>query len=121
MEIWINPACSKCQNALSALDEAGVVYTVRRYLEDPPTAAELSAVLERLGIEPWEIARTKEPLAAEMGLEQLPRDSANRRRWIEALVQYPMLIQRPILTAEDGTTVVGRDRESLEKVIRTER
>ena len=35
MEIWINPACSKCQNALSALEGAGVKYTVRRYLEEP--------------------------------------------------------------------------------------
>ncbi len=121
MEIWINPACSKCQNALSTLDEAGVAYTVRRYLEEPPTAAELKIVLERLGLEPWDIARTKESVAAEIGLERLPRDAANRQRWVETLVQHPILIQRPILTAKDGTTVIGRDEESLEKAIRPER
>ena len=48
MEIWVNPACSKCRAATSALDEAGVDYTVRRYLEDPPTREELDAVLARL-------------------------------------------------------------------------
>jgi arsenate reductase len=36
MEIWVNPACSKCRAATEALDEAGVAYTVRRYLDEPP-------------------------------------------------------------------------------------
>ena len=60
MEIWVNPACSKCRASTSALDEAGIAYTVRRYLDDPPTAAELRAVLDRLGLEPWDIVRAKE-------------------------------------------------------------
>ena len=42
MEIWINPACSKCRSALSILDAEGADYTVRRYLEDVPTPAEIS-------------------------------------------------------------------------------
>ena len=121
MEIWINPACSKCQNALSALDGAGVKYTVRRYLEEPPTAAELIAVLDRLGLDPWDIARTKEAIAAEIGLEAIPRDEGNRQRWIEALVKHPVLIQRPILTARDGTTVIGRDPDAVDTAIRAER
>ena len=45
MEIWVNPACSKCQAATAALDEAGVDYTVRRYLDEPPTVEELAAVV----------------------------------------------------------------------------
>ncbi|MEI2821680.1 MAG: hypothetical protein V9E81_16485 [Marmoricola sp.] len=49
MEIWINPACSKCRVALSELDEAGVDYTVRRYLDEVPSAEELRAVVARLG------------------------------------------------------------------------
>lgn len=60
MEIWINPACSKCQSALSLLDEEDAQYTVRYYLEDPPTAEELDAVLRRLTLEPWDITRTGE-------------------------------------------------------------
>jgi arsenate reductase len=57
VEIWVNPECSKCRMATEALDAAGVGYTVRRYLDDPPTAAELGAVLTRLGLEPWDVAR----------------------------------------------------------------
>jgi arsenate reductase len=47
MEIWVNPRCSKCRSARAMLDEAGVDYTVRRYLDDPPTVAELAAVVDR--------------------------------------------------------------------------
>ncbi len=47
MEILINPACSKCRTALADLDAAGVEYTVRRYLDEPPTPAELEGVLAR--------------------------------------------------------------------------
>jgi len=117
MEIWVNPACSKCRTALSTFDEAGVSYTVRRYLDDPPTAAELDAVLTRLGLDPWDIARTSEPAAEEAGLASLPRDAASRDRWLAALAAHPILIQRPIITADDGTTVVGRSPEALQEAL----
>jgi len=48
MEIWINPRCSKCRIAQETLDAAGAEYTVRRYLDDPPTAQELRDILQRL-------------------------------------------------------------------------
>jgi arsenate reductase len=117
VEIWVNPACSKCRTALSAFDEAGVRYTVRRYLDDPPTAAELTAVLERLGLEPWDITRVAEPIGAELGMAQWRRDAASRRRWIDALATHPQLIQRPIITADDGTTLVGRTDEAVRDAI----
>src|SRR5436305_499060 len=112
MEIWINPACSKCRSALSLLDEAGAEYVVRRYLEEPPTVQELDAVLRRLGLEPWDIARMGEPAAAELDLASWEREPASRRQWIEALVANPVLIQRPIITADDGTAVLGRSAEA---------
>lgn len=115
VEIWINPACSKCRTATGALDAAGVDYTVRRYLDDPPTADEFAAVLERMDLEPWHVARMNEPAAAE--LADLPKDAGHRQQWIETMVAHPILIQRPIITADDGTTVVGRDAESLARVI----
>lgn len=118
MEIWVNPACSKCQAATAALDEAGVAYTVRRYLEDPPTVAELAAVLDRLGMEPWHVAREKETRAA--GID-LPREPEHRDAWLAAMVAHPIVIQRPILTADDGTTVVGRDPGTVSGVIDVER
>jgi arsenate reductase len=117
MEIWVNPACSKCRSALALLDDAGVRYTVRRYLEDPPSAAELRAVLGRLGLEPWDITRTGEAEARELGVASWPRDAGGRDRWIDALAEHPRLIQRPIITADDGTTVVGRSEEALRAVL----
>lgn len=114
IEIWLNPACTKCQVAVAELDAAGVNYTVRRYLEDPPSVDELAKVLDRLGLEPWDIARAKE--TKEAGID-LPRESAHRDAWLAALAENPRAIQRPIITAADGTTVVGRDADSLARVL----
>ncbi|WP_371502616.1 arsenate reductase family protein [Kitasatospora sp. NBC_00374] len=117
MEIWINPACSKCSSALSLLDEEGAQYTVRRYLDDPPSPTELHGLLARLGLEPWDIARTGEPVAAELGLTSWPRNSTSRDRWIGALATHPVLIQRPIITADDGTAVVARSQEAIHSAL----
>ncbi|MFC9112329.1 MULTISPECIES: arsenate reductase family protein [Streptomyces] len=113
MEIWINPACSKCRSAISLLDAEGVDYTVRRYLEDVPSEDEIREVLERLGLEPWDITRTQEAAAKELGLKDWPRDAGARDRWIAALAAHPKLIQRPIITADDGTAVVARSEEAV--------
>lgn len=117
MEIWINPACSKCRSAVSLLDAEGAGYSVRRYLEDVPTAEEIRAVLERLGLEPWEITRTQEDVAKELGVKDWPRDAAARDRWVEALAAHPKLIQRPIITADDGSAVVGRTEEAVREAL----
>jgi arsenate reductase len=117
MEIWINPSCSKCRAALSVLDAEAAEYTVRRYLEDPPDAAEIRKVLARLGLEPWDITRTGEARAAELGMGAWPRDARARDRWIDALAEHPILIQRPIITADDGTTVIGRSEKAVRSVL----
>ncbi|MFJ3444025.1 arsenate reductase family protein [Streptomyces sp. NPDC086081] len=113
MEIWINPACSKCRSALQLLDAEGADYTVRRYLEDVPGEDEIRDVLTRLGLEPWDITRTQEAAAKELGLKEWPRDAGTRDRWIKALAEHPKLIQRPIITADDGTAVVARTDEAV--------
>ena len=118
MEIWLNPACQKCRTAISTLDEAGIDYTVRRYLDDVPTPAEIAEVLDRLGLDPWDIARAKE--AKEEGID-LPKDAASRDAWFQALSAHPRAIQRPIITAADGTTVVGRDETTLARVVSAEK
>ena len=118
MEIWLNPACQKCRTAISTLDEAGIDYTVRRYLDDVPTPAEIAEVLDRLGLDPWDIARAKE--AKEEGID-LPKDAASRDAWFQALSAHPRAIQRPIITATDGTTVVGRDEAALARVVSAEK
>ncbi|HEX6237145.1 MAG TPA: arsenate reductase family protein [Acidimicrobiales bacterium] len=114
MELWHNPRCSKSRAAKAILDERGVGYSERRYLDDPPTADELDAVLTALGKEPWDIARTDEAIARELGLRDWPHD---RDRWIAALVEHPVLIQRPILVADDGRAALGRPPEDVEALL----
>jgi arsenate reductase (glutaredoxin) len=114
VEIWINPACSKCRTAKAELDAAGIAYVERRYLDEPPTASELAGVLDRLGLEPWDIARPAE--TREAGID-LPKEAARRADWIDAMVANPRTIQRPIITASDGTTVVARDADTLASVV----
>jgi arsenate reductase len=118
VEIWINPACSKCRTAKAELDAAGVEYVERRYLDEPPTPAELADVLDRLRLEPWDIARPAQ--SREAGID-LPRDDDHRGDWIAAMVANPLVIQRPIITASDGVAVVARDAETLDAVVEKER
>ena len=114
MELWHNPRCSKSLSAKAILDDRGATYEERRYLDDPPTADELDAVLTSLGREPWDIVRTGEPVAKELGLRDWPHE---RRGWIDALVAHPILIERPILVADDGRAVLGRPPEAVEDLL----
>ena len=118
MEIWDNPACSKCAAARSTLDGARVPYRLRAYLDDPPSAAELADVLRRLGAQPWDICRTGEPAARRLGMADWPRDAVSTGRWIAAMVDHPELIQRPILLLDDGAAVVGRTPQALGDAVR---
>ncbi|MET9967072.1 arsenate reductase family protein [Streptomyces sp. NPDC006356] len=120
MEIWINPACSKCRSALTLLDAEGAEYTVRRYLEDVPSEDEIREVLDRLGLEPWDITRTQEAEAKELGLKEWARDAGSRERWVKALAEHPKLIQRPIITAQDGTAVVARSEDAVRDALARE-
>ncbi len=117
MEIWINPDCSKCRAALSILDAENAGYTVRRYLDAPPTASEIRDVLDRLGLDPWDITRTGESAAARLELDAWPRTPENRDRWIQALADNPILIQRPIITTDDGHAVVARTEEAVRSTL----
>lgn len=115
MELWHNPRCSKSRAAKEILDQKGATYVERRYLEDPPDAPTLEAVLDALGQEPWDITRMGEERARELGLADRPRTTAaeDRRAWIEILVANPILIERPILVGDDGRAVVGRPPEAV--------
>ncbi|HET6692492.1 MAG TPA: arsenate reductase family protein [Miltoncostaeaceae bacterium] len=110
MELWHNPRCSKSRAAKGLLEERGVAFRERRYLDEPPTTEELDAVLRALGREPWEVARLGEPVAVELGLRDWPHD---RARWIAAMVTHPVLIERPVLVADDGRAALGRPPEDV--------
>jgi arsenate reductase len=110
MELWHNPRCSKSRAAKAILDERGLDYTERRYLEDPPDTDTLDRVLQAMGKEPWEVVRLGEDVAKQLNLRGLPHD---RRQWLEVLVAHPILIERPILVADEGRAVLGRPPEAV--------
>ena len=91
-----------------------MAYTLRRYLDDPPSEAELRAALTALGLEPWDITRMSEPLARELGLKDMARDAD---AWIRVLAEHPRLIQRPLVLTDDGRAWVARDDTSLEEIV----
>ena len=87
---------------------------MREYLADAPTAAELDAVLTALGKEPWDIARTGEDIAKELGLKAMAKD---RAAWIQVMVEHPILIERPILVRADGEARLGRPPEDVAELL----
>lgn len=113
--MWFNPACSKCRMTREMLDEAGAEYVIRDYLGQPPSEAELDAVLDKLGMQPWDIARMGEAVAAELDLANRPHDRAD---WLRVLAEHPVLIQRPILVTADGEAWITRDQDAVESVLR---
>jgi arsenate reductase (glutaredoxin) len=114
LTLWHNQRCSKSRAARELLTDAGVDFTERRYLDEPPTPAELDQVLTALGMEPWELARMGEQVAADLDLAALPHD---RSRWLEVMAADPILIERPILVAADGRAVVGRPPERVRTLL----
>jgi arsenate reductase len=114
VEVWFNPSCSKCRSARDRLEDAGVEYTLRRYLDDPPSEAELRTALTALDLEPWDITRLSEPLARELGVKDMARDAD---AWIRLLAEHPKLIQRPLVLTDDGRAWVARDDETLTEVV----
>jgi arsenate reductase (glutaredoxin) len=114
MELWHNPRCSKSRSAKAVLDDRSIPYEERRYLEQPPTTEELDRVLTAMDKEPWEIARLGEEVAKQLDLRQLPHD---RHRWLAVMAANPVLIERPILVADDGRAVIGRPTEAIEPLL----
>ena len=106
--IWHNPRCSKSRQTLALLEEHGVTPKVRLYLEDAPSASEVSDVVTKLGITPWDLLRRGEKVFKELGLSQQEDNEAI----IEAMAQHPILIERPIVI-HAGAAVLGRPPENV--------
>lgn len=113
-EIWHNPRCSKSRATLKILEDSGADVWVRRYLDNPPGVGELTDVIERLGIEPIELVRRKEAEAREIGLDEGEHDAP---AVLEAMVRHPILIERPVVLAQDGRAVIGRPPEKVRELL----
>ncbi|GAB4307087.1 MAG: arsenate reductase (glutaredoxin) [Roseovarius sp.] len=112
IEIWHNPRCSKSRQALAALESRGLVPRVRRYLEQPPDAAELRSVQAALGLRAIDMMRRKEARFRELGLSPDDPDEV----LIAAMARHPELIERPVILA-GGRAVIARPPERLAEIL----
>jgi arsenate reductase len=103
-----NPRCSKSRAAKALLEERGVAFTLRLYLEQPLSRAELADLARRLGRPAREWVRRGEPAFAAAGLDAASEDGA----LLDAIARHPELLERPILVRGERA-VVGRPPERI--------
>jgi len=113
VQILHNPRCSKSRAALEVLRQNGVEPEVILYLEAPPDAKQLKAILSKLGMQPRELMRKGQPEYRTLGLDntQLDDDAL-----VEAMVKAPILIERPIVLA-NGKARIGRPPEAVLQIL----
>ncbi len=107
--IYYNPRCSKSRQTLELLSARGISPTIVEYLETPPDAKTVKSLLKKLGLEPRELMRKKEAAYAELGLADT---ALSADELIEAMVDNPILIERPIVVAGERA-VLGRPPENI--------
>ncbi|MFT3806205.1 arsenate reductase (glutaredoxin) [Arenimonas sp.] len=111
--LYHNPACSKSRAACEWLESRGVAFGVVDYLQSPPSIAQFADLLKALALEPRGIMRRDEALYAELGLDS---PTLGDEALIAALVQYPSLLQRPILHHRDRA-VIARPAERMLEIL----
>lgn len=107
--LYHNSRCSKSRGALELLREKGIEPQIVAYLDTPPSAAELRELLRMLGLSARHLLRTGEEEYATLGLSNAALDDDTL---IEAMVEHPRLIERPIFV-HGGRAVLGRPPEKV--------
>ncbi|WP_448548612.1 arsenate reductase (glutaredoxin) [Thalassotalea fusca] len=109
--IYHNPRCSKSRQTLALLEENNVETTIVEYLKTPLNESEINSLLAKLCISPIEMMRTKEAEFKEQGLA-----GADDATLIQAMINTPKLIERPIVVNDDKA-VIGRPPENVLQLI----
>lgn len=111
--IYHNPRCGKSRQTLALIRDRGIEPTVIEYLKTPPDRATLSRILDDLGMEPRDLMRRKEAPYKERNLADpaLARDAL-----VDAMVEDPILIERPIVITPKGTRL-GRPPENVLEIL----
>lgn len=109
-----NPRCSKSRQTLELLQENGVEPTIVKYLETPPSEAQISDIVKLLGVSPRDILRKKE---AEYKASGLDNQDLSDKEVIALMVEYPKVIERPIVFS-DKAAAVGRPPENVLSIIK---
>ena len=111
--IYHNPMCGTSRKTLEILDNEGADVTVVEYLKSPPSREELKRLYERAGISPREGLRAKEPLAEELGLND---PAVGDDAILDAMMEHPILIQRPLVETEKGVRLC-RPQDEVRKLL----
>lgn len=109
IKIYHNPRCSKSRQTLQLLEEKGVQPDIVEYLKQAPSKEELVSVLSLLAIVPRELMRKGESIYKELNLKDA---SLSDEQLIAAMLENPILIERPIVLA-NGKAAIGRPPESV--------
>jgi arsenate reductase (glutaredoxin) len=112
--IYHNPRCTKSRQAMQVADELGVEVDVVRYLETPPDAATLRAIVAKLEDPPADLVRRDG--WGDLGITA--DDVASPDGVIDVLVRHPQLLQRPLLVTAD-TAIIGRPTERVRDLLAT--
>ena len=107
-----NPRCSKSRAARALLEERGVAFEERRYLERPLSREELEDLADRLGVEPAAWTRQSEDAFSAAGLTA----DASRDALLDAIARHPILLERPI-AVRGSRAVVGRPPERVLELV----
>jgi arsenate reductase len=108
MKIYHNPRCRKSREALSLLQDRGLEPEIVLYLKDRPTREELKDLLGKLGMKAHELIRKGEAIYK----ETYKGKELSEEEWIEAMLQHPKLMERPIVVKGDKA-IVGRPPEKV--------
>lgn len=111
--IYHNPRCSKSRQTLALLEERGIEPVVIAYLESPPDAATLSGLLEKLGLDARGLMRKKEEPYKALHLDD---PELSEGQLIQAMVEHPVLIERPIVVTAKGAAL-GRPPENVLEIL----
>ena len=109
--IYHNPACGTSRNTLGLIRNAGIEPIVIEYLEEPPTRSELVSLIDRMGISPRELLRQKGTPYAELGLDN---PDLTEDQLIDAMMEHPVLINRPVVVTSLGVKLCRPSEEVLD-------
>ena len=112
-KIYHNPRCSKSRQTLELLNENGIEANVIEYLDTPPNAEELEKILNGLNMEPRDLMRKGQDEYKALALDD---ESLSREELIKAMIENPILIERPIVITDKGIAI-GRPIENVKKII----
>ena len=101
--------CSKSRDALALLEERGINAKIVHYVDTPLNAQQLRTLLQQLGLSARHLVRTSETAYSEMGLDN---PALTEEQLIDAIVQVPTLLQRPILVVGQRAAI-GRPIDNL--------